>query len=45
MLYDLRIDPNESNNVADRHPEERKRALGIIEDWERDFFANPRGWK
>jgi arylsulfatase A len=45
MLYDLRIDPNESYNVADRHPEERKRALGLIEDWERDFFANPRGWK
>lgn len=45
MLYDLRIDPGESYNVADRHPDERKRPLRFIEDWERDSFANPRGWK
>lgn len=45
MLYDLRIDPGESYNVAARHPDEDKRLRGLIEAWERDFFTNPRGWK
>ena len=45
MLYDLRIDPGESYNVATRHPDEDRRLRGLIEAWERDFFANPRGWK
>jgi arylsulfatase A-like enzyme len=45
MLFDLRIDPAESYNVADRHPAEDRRALAYIEGWEQDFFANPRGWK
>jgi len=45
MLYDLRIDPGESYNVAARHPDEDKRLRGLIEAWERDFFSNPRGWK
>ena len=45
MLYDLRIDPGESYNVATRHPEENRRLRGLIEAWERDFFTNPRGWK
>ena len=45
LLYDLRIDPGESYNVVDRHPDEGARLLGLIERWEQDFFANPRGWK
>lgn len=45
MLYDLRDDPNESYNVAARHPNEDKRLQGYMEAWERNFFANPRGWK
>jgi len=45
MLYDLRVDPAESYNVADRHPDEDRRALAYIEGWERAFFDNPRGWK
>jgi arylsulfatase A-like enzyme len=45
MLYDLRIDPDENYNVADRHPDVDREALGAIEAWEQDFFANPRGWK
>ena len=45
MLYDLRIDPGESYNVAARHPEESKRLRALIQAWERDFFTNPRGWK
>jgi arylsulfatase A len=45
LLYDLRDDPGESYNVVDRHPDEDKRLRGLIERWEQDFFANPRGWK
>jgi arylsulfatase A len=45
LLYDLRDDPGESYNVVDRHPDESKRLRGLIERWEQDFFANPRGWK
>jgi arylsulfatase A len=45
LLYDLRTDPGESYNVVDRHPDESKRLRGLIERWEQDFFANPRGWK
>jgi arylsulfatase A len=45
LLYDLRIDPGESYNVADRHPEESRHLLSFIETWEQDFLANPRGWK
>jgi hypothetical protein len=45
LLYDLRLDPGESYNVADRHPVESKRLLDSIERWEQDFFSNPRGWK
>jgi arylsulfatase A len=45
LLYDLSLDPDESYNVADRHPDESKRLLGHVEQWEQDFFRNPRGWK
>jgi arylsulfatase A-like enzyme len=45
MLFDLTRDRGESYNVADRHPEDARRLLGLIEGWERDFFANPRGWR
>jgi len=45
MLFDLSRDRSEAYNVADRHPEEAARLLGFIESWERDFFANPRGWR
>lgn len=45
LLYDLRLDPAESYNVADRQPAEAARLLDYIEAWERDFFANPRGWR
>ncbi len=45
MLYDLRIDPGEAYNVVDRHPDERRRLLGLIERWEQDFVTNPRGWR
>jgi arylsulfatase A len=45
LLYDLQLDPGEAYNVVDRHPDVHRQALGAIETWENDFFANPRGWK
>ena len=45
LLYDLRVDPGESYNVASRHPAIAADALAFIQRWEQDFFANPRGWR
>ncbi|MCK6556446.1 sulfatase [Candidatus Binatia bacterium] len=45
LLFDVRADSNESYNVIARHPENASRIRATIEHWERDFFANPRGWK
>jgi hypothetical protein len=45
MLYDLRLDPGESYNVVDRHPDVAAQVLGDVERWEQEYFANPRGWK
>lgn len=45
LLYDMRVDPGEAYDVSDRHPEEARRLLGLIEGFERDLAANPRGWK
>ena len=45
LLFDLSLDANESYNVIERHADEAARLHAAIEDWERDFFANPRGWR
>ena len=45
LLFDLAADPGEAYNVVDSHPEEATRLRAAIERWEREFFANPRGWK
>jgi arylsulfatase A-like enzyme len=45
LLFDVTVDPNESYNVAERHPEDAQRVHAMIERWEQEFFANPRGWK
>jgi arylsulfatase A-like enzyme len=45
LLFDVTLDSNESYNVIERHPDEAARIRTSIEQWERDFFANPRGWK
>ncbi len=45
MLFDVVADTNESYDLSDRHPDEAARLRAAIEAWERDFFANPRGWK
>ncbi|MFI5394126.1 MAG: hypothetical protein ACHQ9S_01210 [Candidatus Binatia bacterium] len=44
LAPDVMCDAIRDRGVADRHPDERKCALGFIEDWDRGFFANPRGW-
>ncbi len=45
LLFDVVADSNESYNIAAGHPAESARLQTAIEDWEREFFANPRGWR
>jgi uncharacterized sulfatase len=45
LLYDLRTDPGESYDVSDRHPEDVRRLQDLVDRFERDLAANPRGWK
>lgn len=45
LLYAVATDRDESYDVAAGHPEEVRRLHGLIESWERDFVANPRGWR
>ena len=45
LLFDVEVDTNESYNVISRHPQEAGRLHARIEEWEREFFDNPRGWK
>jgi arylsulfatase A-like enzyme len=45
LLFDVVADPGESYNLIERRPDEAARIRALIEAWERDFFANPRGWQ
>jgi len=45
LLFDLTADTSESYNVITQHPDDAARLHSAIEQWEREFFANPRGWK
>jgi hypothetical protein len=45
LLFDVVADRDESYNVVSRHPDEAARLHAAIEAWEREFFANPRGWR
>ena len=45
LFFAVEDDTNESYNVIARHPEQAVRLRAAIEAWEREFFANPRGWK
>jgi arylsulfatase A-like enzyme len=45
LLFDVVADRDESYNVISRHPDEATRLHAAIEAWEREFFANPRGWR
>ena len=44
LLYDVELDPGENYNLIERHPEEGARLQAMMEDWEKAFVANPRGW-
>jgi hypothetical protein len=45
MLYDLEIDPAESNNVAETDPEIVGRLGERFDAWRRNFYEYPRGWR
>ncbi len=45
LLFDVDADTNESYDLISRYPDEVARLHAAIEQWEREFFANPRGWK
>jgi len=45
LLFDVEADSNESYDVLSVHPDDAARLHAAIEQWEREFFANPRGWK
>ena len=44
LLYDLELDPGESYNLIDTHPEVGQKLLEKMTDWEDDLRRNPRGW-
>jgi len=44
ILYDLDIDPSESYNLIDNHPEVGQRLLFRMAAWEEDLEQNLRGW-
>jgi len=44
ILYDLDIDPSESYNLIDNHPEVGQRLLDRMVAWEEDLEQNLRGW-
>lgn len=45
LLYEVAADLDESYDVSARHPGEMQRLESLIETWEREFLANPRGWR
>ena len=45
LLYDVVGDRDESYNLAAKYPDEARRLHAAIDAWERDFVANPRGWR
>lgn len=45
LLYDLELDPGESYNVAEQYPAEVRKLEKLMEQWEKGFIRNPRGWK
>lgn len=44
MLYNMDTDPQENYNLSDRKPEIQTNLNKQIENFEADFFKNPRGW-
>jgi hypothetical protein len=44
LLHDLSIDPQESYNLAPRHPERVQAMTSALREWHWRFLAEPRGW-
>jgi uncharacterized sulfatase len=44
LLYNMELDPEESYNLMKKHPDVGKRMQDLMDQWERDFMKNPRGW-
>lgn len=44
ILYNMELDPGESYNVIKKYPGVGKKMLAALENFEREFFKNPRGW-
>ena len=44
LLYNMELDPGENYNLIKRHPDVGKRLQAMMEKWEEEFIANPRGW-
>lgn len=44
LLYDLELDPGESYNVIDRHPEVAARMEALMTAEEKQKAENPGGW-
>lgn len=42
LLYHLGRDPSEAYNVVARYPKERERLASVLENWKKDFYADPR---
>lgn len=44
LLYNMELDAGESYNLIKRHPDVGRRLQKLMEKWESEFIANPRGW-
>jgi uncharacterized sulfatase len=44
LLHDLALDPNESYNLIDTHPEIGQKLNEKMKAWEESLRENPRGW-
>jgi hypothetical protein len=44
LLYNLPIDPGESYNVIDTHPEVAEKLEKVLQQWELEAEKNPGGW-
>lgn len=44
LLYNLALDPGESYNVIDTHPDVARKLAGMLAQWEQVTNSNPRGF-
>jgi len=44
LLYNLELDRGENYNLIKRYPDVGQQLRKLMEQWEREFVRNPRGW-